>query len=117
MVVDEGLALSLKSRPLCGKFLGCVECIICKALFYKFLGIFAVDALSLALPVWSMRMTLRSRFHHISLRVNAFIRNNAAPVECFDYIFLSSRNEPLGVCILYSYDEIASVLLSIEVVV
>ena len=117
MIVDEGLSFSLKGSPFCRQLLGSVESIIGKALLYKFFSIFAVYALSLALPVWGMRMPLGSCFNHIPFCINSFIRNDAAPVKCLDYILLGPGDESLGICILYPYDEIASVLFCIEVVV
>ena len=54
---------------------------------------------------------------YIAVTVDAFIRDDPAPVEGLDDIFLGSRDKPLGVCVFYPYDKIPSVLLGVEVVV
>ena len=64
-----------------------------------------------------MWMALRCCLDYIPLSINSFVRNDAAPVECLDDIFLCSRNESLRVGILNTDDEITSALLCEEVVI
>ena len=54
---------------------------------------------------------------HVSVLVHAFVSTYSAPVECFDDIFFGSGYESVRIRILYSYNEVTSVLLCEQVVV
>ena len=55
--------------------------------------------------------------HDLSVGIDAFVGDDAAPVQCLDDILLRPRDEPVGVGILDPEDEIAAVLLGIQVVI
>ena len=62
-------------------------------------------------------MTLGSGLDNLSVLVHTFVRNDSAPVQGLDDIFLGSMHEPMGVSVLDPDDEITSALLGIEVVI
>ena len=117
VVVYESLLPGFHLFPFRGEFFRGVEGIVRISLFHQFLCVFPVDASPLGLSVRRMRMLVGSRFHHIPVLVHALVRYDSAPVQGFDDIFFGPRHEPVRVRILDSYDEIASMLFRIEVVV
>ena len=117
LVVDEGAACGLRRSPLRLKFLRRVESIVGIAVGNELVGIAAVDALALGLPVWGVRMLLRGHLDDIAILVNALVRMDAAPVKGLDYVSFGARHEPVGVGILNADDEVTTVLLGIQIVI
>ena len=117
MVVDESLFVRLHLRSFGPELFRSVESIICESFFYKLFSVFPVDASALRLSVRGMGMLLGCRLDNIALSVNSLVRNDSAPVQCFDYIFFRSRDKPLGIGVFNPYDEISSVLFGVEIVV
>jgi len=62
-------------------------------------------------------MTLGSGLDDISFSVNTLVRDNAAPVECFDDIFFRSRYKTLRVSVFDTDNEISSALFCEEIVI
>ena len=84
---------------------------------HQLLGILPVDRLALALAVRGMGMPLRRGLDDLSVRIDAFVRDDPAPVQGLDDVLLRTRHEPVGVGIFDPDDEISPVLLGIEVVI
>ena len=117
VVVDEGLACGLSLGAGLLQLLGCVEGIVGVARSHQLLGILAVYVPALALPVRSVRVLFGRGLHHLSVFVHALVRNDAAPLQGLDDIFLRSRDEAVGVGVFDAYDEVSTSLLCEEVVV
>ena len=55
--------------------------------------------------------------YYLSVPVNSFVGDDAAPLERFDDVLLGSGYETVRVGVLDAYDEVATSLLGIEVVI
>ena len=64
-----------------------------------------------------MRMPGARFFDNLPSSVHSFVRDDTAPVEGFDDIFLGPGYEPVGVCVFYPYDEVSAFLLGIKVII
>ena len=62
-------------------------------------------------------MSVGRGLHHIAGGIHTFVRDDAAPVQSLDDIFLGSGYEPVRVRVLDPDDEIATVLLVLVVVI
>ena len=62
-------------------------------------------------------MALGSGLHNISFSVNSLVRDDAAPVQRLDDIFLCPRYKTLGISIFNPYDKVASALFREEIVI
>ena len=117
LIVDECLAGGLSLSAGLFQSLGGVESIVGVAVLDQLLGVLAIYSAPLTLTVRSVRMALGSGLDNLAVLIHTFVRNDSAPIQGLDDIFLSPRHEPVGVGILDPDDEISSALLGVEVVI
>ena len=116
-VIGECLAVHLLLRPCGLQFLRSVECVVGGAFGNQLFGIFAIYAFALGLPVRRVRIPLIRGLHYLSGSVNALVGVDAAPAERLYDVLLRTRHEAVGVSILYTEDEVSSVLLGVQIVI
>ena len=104
-------------RARCFKFGGSVEGIVSKTVSDQLLGIFAVDAAPLRLPVGSVRITLVGLLGQTSVGTEALVGHYTAPAKRLDDILFRAGDEAMRVGVLDTEDEVAAPLLGEEVVV
>ena len=56
-------------------------------------------------------------FYHLAVLIHALVRDNSAPVKCFNDILFRPGHKAVGVRILNADDEITALLLGIKVIV
>ena len=117
LVIGESLSARLRCTAYSLELLRGVECVICISVRDQLLGILAVDAAPLALPVGRVRMALRRRLYDAAVGVHSLVGSDPAPFQCLDDVFLGSGYEAVGVGILDAEDEVSSALFCKQVVV
>ena len=117
MVVYECLFLRFRGGPQGCKFFRSVESIVGVSALDELFGVFAVNILSLGLPVRGMRMPFGCGFHYFPVFIDTFVRDDAAPAQGFYDIFFRAFDEPLRVRVFYADDEVASSLFCVEIIV
>ena len=132
VVVDECLFVSLCFGPELGEFFCRVKGVVGIAVFHELLGILAVERLALTLAIWGVRV-LFAFFRSDSIcnlfvcryvfsvaafnNFDSLVRNYAAPGQRFQDIFFGSWNKSLRISILYSEDELSSILFCKKVII
>ena len=116
-IVHERLFGSLGGGAAAVQLFGRIKGVVRPSGSHQLLCILAVDGAPLALPVRSVRMTGRCRFHHLSVLVHALVGDDAAPAQGFYDILLRSGDKTVGIRIFDAEDEVSSFLFGIEVII
>ena len=95
---------------------GAVKSIVGISLFNKLFCILPVEVFSQALPVRSVRMSLRRFYGYCPIGKDALVGHNAAPIKRFYNISFGSGNKALRVGVFYSQDKITAVLFGKKVI-
>ena len=116
-VVHERFLGGLCSGAAGVQFLCRVKGVIGPAGSDELLCILPINGPALALAVRSVRMLGGGGFYHLAVLIYTLVRDNAAPVKCFNDILFRPGHKAVGIRILNADDEITALLLGIKVIV